>query len=340
MAFIYEMEVDPEAANVAQSIALRQVGFNKSVLEIGCAAGHVTRAMAGQGCRVVGVEIDPQAAEVARQWAADVVVGDADGTEAWEALSVQPVAPFDVALFGDVLEHLRDPLAALRNAARLVAPTGTFVLSMPNVAHGDVRLALLAGSFRYREFGLLDRTHLRFFTKESMRELCHQAGLVIVETERVVMPLFHTELDLVRDDFDRTIVDRILEDPEAETYQFVFRAVHDNGDQAVRALAERVAELSDRAHHEEVRAALLRAEMRDHADAVAAAAARAVEIERYEAAHRELAATIAGLRAELSAAHQELEAVYATKAMRLLRPLRRAYGRVSPAGRGSRHPRT
>ncbi len=340
MAFIYDVEVDPEAANVAQSIALRQVGFNKSVLEIGCAAGHVTRAMAGQGCRVVGVEIDPPAAEVARQWAADVVVGDADGTDVWEALGAHPAAPFEVALFGDVLEHLRDPLSALRSAARLVAPTGTFVLSLPNVAHGDVRLALLSGSFRYRDQGLLDRTHLRFFTKESMRELCHQAGLVIVETERVVIPLFHTELGLVRDDFDRSTVDRILEDPEAETYQFVFRAVHDNGDEAVRALAEQVSELSDRAHHEVVRVALLRAEMRDHEEVVAVAAARAIEIERYEATHRELAATIAGLRAELAAARGELEAVYATKTMRLWRPVRRVYGRVSRPIRRSRHPGT
>ena len=66
--------------------------------------------------------------------------------------------------------------------------------SLPNVAHGDVRLLLLGGSFRYREVGLLDRTHLRFFTLETIRELLRDAGLLVVDTKGVVVPLFGAEL--------------------------------------------------------------------------------------------------------------------------------------------------
>ena len=70
-------------------------------------------------------------------------------------------------VMGDVLEHLRDPLNSLRHAVRKLKPSGFVVTSLPNIAHGDVRMALMQGKFRYRETGLLDRTHMRFFTLET-----------------------------------------------------------------------------------------------------------------------------------------------------------------------------
>ena len=85
---------------------------------------------------------------------------------------------------------------------------------MPNVAHGDVRLSLLHGSFRYRETGLLDRTHIHFFTLESIREInVGGAGVVAVDTKRVVMPLFHSELDVNEDDFPDAVIQEVGADP-------------------------------------------------------------------------------------------------------------------------------
>jgi 2-polyprenyl-3-methyl-5-hydroxy-6-metoxy-1,4-benzoquinol methylase len=301
MSSIYEATVDADAENNAHSHALHLVGFNKSVLEVGCSTGYFTRALVDRGCRVVGVEIDPDTAAVAATWADEVVVGDLEHDEVWDRLEGRR---FDAVLFGDVLEHLHDPLTTLRRAVRLVAPSGTVVISMPNVAHGDVRMALLQGSFPYRDTGLLDRTHLRFFTKESIRELCVQAGLVIVDTERVIVPLFQTELGVIRDDFSQSTIDQILEDPEAETYQFVVKAVPDNGDRAVATLAERVAELADHAHHEVVRAALLAQELRDHDE----------------------------LRRQVDEYRRQVDALLSTKTYRLLAPLRSLYARLIASG--------
>ena len=140
--------------------------------------------------------------------------------------------------FGDVLEHLRDPLAALRVAVRHLNPSGYVALSVPNIAHGDVRMALLLGAFPYGDTGLLDRTHIRFFTGSSLEELIREAGLVLAETRRVVAPLFGTELGVTHDSVDQSTIDVIRDDPEAETYQFVVKAVLDNGAHDLTALAD------------------------------------------------------------------------------------------------------
>jgi len=238
------------------------IGHNKTVLEVGCATGYFTKVLSERGCKVVGMELDPDAAKAAERWADRVVVGNADDAAAWDPLDDES---FDVITFGDVLEHLRDPVAVLRAAARKLKLTGFVVTSLPNVAHGDVRLSLLHGDFRYRETGLLDRTHVRFFTLETTRELLREAGLVVVDTRRVIMPLFHTELGLSRDDFPEAVLDEIRADAEFETYQFVMQSVIDNGSLAVRNMAKRLDAQADRVRELEIRNDILEAQVVDFA---------------------------------------------------------------------------
>ena len=301
------------------------VGHNKSVLELGCATGHVTKAMVDRGCKVVGIELDAAAATVAEAWAERVVAGDIDRGEVWDQIDDES---FDVVLCGDVLEHLRDPLGALRSAVRKLKPDGYVVTSLPNVAHGDVRMLLLGGSFRYREVGLLDRTHLRFFTLETIRELLRGAGLLVVDTKRVVVPLFGTELEVSREGIPQATVDGILSDPEAETYQFVMKSVRDNGSQAVADLADRLGALTasseiDRRDlqeasalnaslHEQVR------RLRDHIDAMDGHVAG-------------LENTIGHLQHALDESEQRYRALLATRSFRALAPLRRLYAGLRPS---------
>ena len=254
MEFVYDLTVDPDAENNTHAFALEMIGHNKTVLEVGCATGYFTKVLAERGCKVVGMELDPDAAKVAEQWAERVVVGNADDAEAWDLVDDES---FDVITFGDVLEHLGDPLAVLRTAVRKLKPTGFVVTSLPNVAHGDVRLSLLHGAFRYRETGLLDRTHVRFFTLETTRELLREAGLVVVDTRRVIMPLFHTELGLSREDYPEAVLDEIRADAEFETYQFVMQSVIDNGSLAVANMANRLDAVADRVQELEVRNRIL-----------------------------------------------------------------------------------
>jgi 2-polyprenyl-3-methyl-5-hydroxy-6-metoxy-1,4-benzoquinol methylase len=325
LAFIYETTVDPEADQNSHAFTLDIVGHNKRVLEVGCATGYFTKALRDRGCDVVGIELDADAAAAAEKWAERVVVGDLDAGALWQELEGDK---FDAITFGDVLEHLRDPLAALRAAVRHLKPSGIVAISVPNIAHGDVRMALLQGEFPYHETGLLDRTHVRFFTKSGLGDMIKEAGLVLVETRRVVMPMFQTELAVDRQDVPQATINSIFEDPEAETYQFVVKAVLDNGTRTLSTLANRVNELTDQAHDEVVRTALLRKEIHDHERNQEALRAAQRELDQSRRALHESRLEAAELRQQIDALKKENEAILNTRTFRLASPLRRLYGRI------------
>src|SRR5262245_49400337 len=97
--------------------------------------------------------------------------------------------PFAAIVYGDVLEHLVDPLGVLMGLNRFLSPEGAVVLSIPNVAHLWVRLSLLAGRFDYGDRGILDRTHLRYFTRRSFLEMLARADLEVRELVATPAPL-------------------------------------------------------------------------------------------------------------------------------------------------------
>ncbi len=235
---------------------LRMVGFNKRVLETGCASGHMSALLRAQSCTVVGMEIESSIVEPAMEWLERAVVGDLENPQIWTELEGEY---FDAILFGDVLEHLKDPLATLREAAKHLTPTGFVVMSIPNIAHADVKIALIKGIFPYSESGLLDRTHFSFFTKESAIELARQAGLGVVEISRITVPVFATEIGVSRDDVDDATLRAITDDREAETYQFVVKAVRDDANHAIDKLSVDLIELSDELLDETKLTATLRA---------------------------------------------------------------------------------
>lgn len=158
---------------------LELVAPGSRVLDVGCAEGYLAAELvARRGCTVVGIEPDHRAAAVARERGIEVLELDVETVPL-------AAARFDVVVFADVLEHLRDPVAVLRQARA----AGRAVVSLPNIAHWTGRRALLRGRFPREDHGLFDRTHLRFFTRESARELVGEAGLRIVEERFADAPL-------------------------------------------------------------------------------------------------------------------------------------------------------
>lgn len=221
-ALRYRAEIDLESVNDAHTMGILLCPPGSRVLDVGCAAGDVAAALGRRGCRVWGVEIDAVAADRAAAHCQEVVVGDVetlDLTTRWSGLA------FDVVLCLDVLEHLRDPVATLRRLVPLLAEGGRVVASIPNVAHGAIRLSLLAGRFTYVDCGLLDRTHLHFFDAASVDELFRDAGLTVVERLQVTRGLTDTEVKVDPSRFPATVVEGILADPQALIYQFVRVAV-------------------------------------------------------------------------------------------------------------------
>lgn len=232
----YDTEIDVAESGSSHAQMLELIGYNKRVLDIGCATGSLARVLVERGCSVSGVEADADAAEQARPLLEQLVVGDVEKLDLGELFAEHG---FDVVLFGDVLEHLRDPIAALRQARPLLVPGGSVVISIPNVAHGAVRLALLKGEWRYQALGLLDETHLRFFTYENLTELLREAGFVATDVRRTIRGVFDTEVEVRREDYPQSLIETLLDDPEATTYQFVVRGVPDDAERAIVELQER-----------------------------------------------------------------------------------------------------
>jgi glycosyltransferase involved in cell wall biosynthesis/2-polyprenyl-3-methyl-5-hydroxy-6-metoxy-1,4-benzoquinol methylase len=164
-------------ANERPEVVARVPVTARRVLDVGCAAGGLGAALKRRGpveVEVLGIEANPDAARAARAHLDEVVELDLDAVDAL------PIADgsLDAIVCADVLEHLRDPGRVLALLARALAPGGTLVASIPNVRHANVLVPLLVeGRWRYQDEGVLDRTHLRFFTLPEIVELFTAAGL-------------------------------------------------------------------------------------------------------------------------------------------------------------------
>jgi SAM-dependent methyltransferase len=192
------------------------------VLEFGCATGYMSQVLRDRlDASVVGVELQAEAAEEAGLHCDRVIVGDIEELDLEAELGGER---FDAILFAEVLEHLRDPGGVLRRVRPFVAEGGAVVASIPNVAHASVRLALIAGSFRYREQGLLDESHLRFFTRDGVQDLFEGSGYLITEWLRRRLDVEETEIP-VPASLPEDARAWVTRDPEATTYQFVVRAI-------------------------------------------------------------------------------------------------------------------
>lgn len=147
-----------------------------SILELGCANGATgALALSTDKCgSYVGIEMSPEAAEEARSVLTTVHAGNVEAM-------VLPYtdASFDILICGEVLEHLVDPPATLARLVRLLKPGGKMFASVPNVSHWRVIAALIRGQFDYTDWGVMDRTHLRWFTPRTFRRLIEDAGIEV-----------------------------------------------------------------------------------------------------------------------------------------------------------------
>jgi len=143
----------------------------KDVLDVGCGFATTSQFIQSRGNTVVGIESNEQAAATARTRISEVLHADLQ-----QAPDIGG-RRFDSIIFADVLEHLPWPTGVLRKYAGLLKPDGTVIVSLPNIGLWSVRLGLLVGRFHYQDSGVLDRTHLRFFTRSSAIEMLRSAGL-------------------------------------------------------------------------------------------------------------------------------------------------------------------
>ncbi|MCB0329927.1 MAG: class I SAM-dependent methyltransferase [Bdellovibrionales bacterium] len=213
----------PDERNHALSFVYSLVEEKQRVLDVGCGIGLLGKYLTKQkSCSVVGIDYDPKSIELAKPFISDAFVVDLRNTDLKEAVKGET---FDAVLFADVIEHFAEPKKLLEGALQCLSADGSVIISVPNIAHSSVRLALFEGRFDYTDEGLLDRTHLHFFTLKSLLQLLESVGLVATEILRVYRHAHHTEIPVQETPMmTRSLIETAEQEPEGLTYQFVVRA--------------------------------------------------------------------------------------------------------------------
>ena len=170
----YAHEIDPNGGSAAAVLA-RMVEPGQRVLELGTGPGTVTRILQAKGCKVTGVEMDPETLATCAPFCERTVQANLEDSQ-WAA----PLAgeSFDAIICADVLEHLRDPRPLLNQLHGFLKPGGSVLMSLPNASHLTIVASLLGGRFPYQKNGLLDNTHLKFYGREDLDALLRECGLL------------------------------------------------------------------------------------------------------------------------------------------------------------------
>lgn len=232
-ALRYDRLVTTEGKDALAQLASR-IPPGSVVLDVGAATGALGRFLSERGSFVVdGIEREPAAAARARPFYRNVFEIDLE-QETVEALA----GPYDFIVCADVLEHLTSPRRALAALTPHLAPGGRILISVPNIGYAGLLAEILSGDFRYRPLGLLDETHLRFFTRSSMRELLTNAGLTIIAEGQVELELSDSEFaGQIHEALPPAIGKALLARPDALSYQLIFEASNAPGAASVEAPA-------------------------------------------------------------------------------------------------------
>ena len=202
-----------------------RIKSQQRILELGCASGYISKFLKEElACHVVGVDIDSHAAQQAAAFCEQVIVADLD-SDAW--LAEIEGQKFDVILCADVLEHIKDPVALLASLKPFLHADSRLLASIPNIAHASIRLELLQGHFDYESLGLLDDTHLHFYTCDGLVSMLMQAGYVCCDIQYSIQDLADEAIDqhlanagLVASE----LAYELLHAPNAVAYQFIVEA--------------------------------------------------------------------------------------------------------------------
>ncbi len=220
---VYDRTVEEHQGDSLAEIA-GHIAPGAIVLDLGAATGALGRYLREhKGCTVDGVEQAADAARVARPAYRSLVEAD---LETAVLAAYFPARAYDAIVCADVLEHLRDPARLLDQIPALLAERGRLLVSIPNVAYAGVIAGLLQGEFRYRPTGLLDTTHVRFFTRGSLLELLRAHGFTVTDVRPLTVDLHHSEFrEHPLDALPPAVSRALLAQPDALTYQFIVEAV-------------------------------------------------------------------------------------------------------------------
>lgn len=217
--YTYDYKIDFQSKTSA-TIILKDIKENSKVLELGPSTGYMTKYLTEElKCQVTCIEIDEKSAEIAKQYCEKMIVGNLDQLNLEEILQEK----YDYVLMADVLEHLYSPKDTLKQIRNILNPEGILWLSIPNISHISIIQQLMENQFSYGKWGLLDNTHIRFFTRNTAKNLLHELKYKIVEEQNVTKYPYETEFksnNLETNFFKDIIKDR---NDDLYTYQMLFK---------------------------------------------------------------------------------------------------------------------
>lgn len=224
----YFREIELNGTDSLSKVAQR-IAPGTLVLDLGCGAGALGRWLrAEKRCVVDGVEANAKSAASAAPYYRKMVVADLE-TETLSAHFANQ--RYDYIVCADVLEHLRRPEELVAQLGELLTPSGRILLSIPNVSYAGLIGALLNGEFQYRSSGLLDATHLRFFTRKSLLQWLKRCDLHVTRIEPVTLPISLSEFAADHlEGLPPAILRTLLGLPDALTYQFLVETAPAGGD--------------------------------------------------------------------------------------------------------------
>jgi 2-polyprenyl-3-methyl-5-hydroxy-6-metoxy-1,4-benzoquinol methylase len=215
----YNSELDLKERN-SLSILIDRIRPNSTVLEFGSANGRMTKYMTEElHCDVYAVEIDSEAAKDAAKFAKKIVV---DSIENYTWQKEFEDITFDYIIFADVLEHLYNPENVLKSVNKFLKEDGSILVSIPNIAHNAIIINLLKNEFNYNSVGLLDNTHIKFFTKKTFDKLIEKTGYFrAYETATFISPE-ESEFKNSYSDLPEEIAEYLKSMTCGEMYQLIY----------------------------------------------------------------------------------------------------------------------
>ncbi len=218
---VYLRSITP-GERTSLSVLASLVHNQATVLDLGCGSGALGQHLSEtRGCTLDGVTLSEAEATHARPHYRRVVV---DNLESCDLVATFAGSHYDFIVCADVLEHLSRPEQVLAACRQLLQPEGRLLISVPNAGYTGLIAELLDGEFLYREEGLLDRTHLRFFTRRSLARFLGEQRWAIDSVDTIARELPESEFDAAFDRLPPSVARHLLGAPDALSYQFICMA--------------------------------------------------------------------------------------------------------------------
>jgi len=221
----YNFELDIYNRN-SLSIIIEMINDGSKILEFGPAHGRLTKYLKEKkNCLIDIIEIDEESGREASNYANKALIGNDEGNiENYKWKNILKDEKYDYIIFADVLEHLYYPEKVLRNSKLFLKKDGAILISIPNIAHNSVIVGLIKDRFKYNSVGILDDTHIRFFTYTSLKEMIHNCELVTTIETSVNKMLNETEIISDYSELNSpNLISELMSRDKGNVYQFIFK---------------------------------------------------------------------------------------------------------------------